>query len=94
MDDVIYINTFINQRSMFSPAAGVNDYSQWLRQGYADSVGKAGIYSHGIAQRVHAMVAQQKAFNIAIYCIGPHASAAATALQELTGGVLIVEVCV
>ena len=100
VNEAYYIDTRDGANGPFTPPPKVEDYAGWVRAQYAACQGQDGNKTayFGLAQRVNALVAQarhaleQKEPAVVVRIIGPHAEALRVYLDEVSGGVVTVEV--
>jgi hypothetical protein len=94
--DAIYINTAPGRACMFSPPDSLTDYRTWLiaRHNITQGSGKETGYCYGIAQKINSIMYKQSQSKtpLEIYTHGPHATAAAEALTEISHGLLQIDV--
>ncbi len=84
MDDAYYIDTRPNAPGIFSPPAGVNDYAEWIKTQYDNSqiVNGESVQCWGVTQKINMMTQGQE---LSLFAIGPHAGAAASFVESVTG---------
>lgn len=93
LEHVYYIDTRHGAPGLFVPGADVEDYAEWLRNRYrtmrANEDGKEVYF--GVAQRINQLIAWAKNGAV-IHVIGPHATAAAQVIEEISNGLVQAEV--